>query len=268
MILATALLLLLVPQEEKEAREHIHLTAGRHFGRYDVKQRLEAVDEMVALWKSLPAGDLRDRALLKIVRTIESSTEIFLLDPAQAELIPPDRFHLRAYDIARRRLKAIVASAAAFPSRTAEAKDKIAEQINGLFEAAQKAIVAKSDDPATQRVIREELEHMKSGTYLKVLDEPFSGYLKPLAADVLVVVREKILRAVASMPRLVLEEGERGPRLPGAFRTAQLAMYDIGRSYDPARFATYDDEKTLLDEVRAWRSEEIRKSSPRKESEK
>src|SRR5688572_30007731 len=138
----------------QEAEQAISRAVEAHFDRYDAQKRGEVAVEFLALWRTLPEGDLRERGLMRIVRNIEAATQNLPRDqefrdlrkrhPDLPELAVPDRFHTRAYDIAGRQLKVLVPNAAAFPSRTPEAREEIADQINEVFDRAVDAFVAKA----------------------------------------------------------------------------------------------------------------------------
>jgi hypothetical protein len=68
-------------------------------------------------------------------------------------------------------------------------------------------------------------------------------------------LRNKVVRGAEAISR------EPGEKLPKGYPDALHGLYEIGKAYNPARFATYDEEEALLGEVKAWHAEEKKKST-------
>lgn len=235
-----------------------------HFTRYDAPKRADVATELESLWKTLPeGGDLRDRGLMRIIRTIEGATARFPVDPDRPDLRIPDRFHIRAYDLALRQISLLMANGVAYSKRSPETRASIVGQVNAVCDHALTAFVARAADVAAEKLMRERLESLRTNVFLKAVDEPFGGYSKPIDGATFEALKRKIAHSADALERV-----EGAEKLPQAFHDAALVIHEIGRAFDPARFATYDEDKALVEEVHAWRAEEKKKTDKRKESER
>jgi hypothetical protein len=109
---------------------------------------------------------LRERCLHRIVRRVEIASHLLPRDedyrelrtrhPGLPELTVPDSFHVRAYELAERKLAVSLRNAAAFPLRTPHVRTQIAAQIDELFAGARRALLAKAVGPAAERAVNED----------------------------------------------------------------------------------------------------------------
>jgi len=276
MVIFLLFALLGTPQDASGADASISKVVERHFSRWEAPRRAEVAAELQALWRTLPEGDLRERGLMRIVRTVETATYLFPRDqefknmkmrhPELPELAVPDAFHMRAYELAARQLKVLVGNAAAYPSRTPETREEIADQIQQLFDRAVEAFVARAADGEAEKLILEILEKRR-GEFIKAMDDPFSGYQKALEPKQLKELTDRIVRTAGEMPKFEFDgskapKDKRGRPVRDAkpFLDAVLVVHDVARAYNPARFAIYHEVDSLNAEVHADWKERKKKS--------
>jgi hypothetical protein len=175
----------------------------------------------------------------------------------------PERFHLRAYELAGKKLKILIGNAVAFPTRTADARADLADQIHELMERAEEALRGKADDEDSRGDIERTLQKRRD-EFWQAMDDPFAGYLKPLEPKVLGQLQERMLKQIESLPPL--RRGEKRPpaephRMPvDALGAGVDTVRQIARAFCPARFAVYDEDDALVNEVHRDWAEQRKKS--------
>lgn len=262
--LLLAAVLAAAPQDEKDAADQIAKAVQEHFTRIDAARQAEIAKELLDSWKSLPdSGDIRKEGLRRTVAHIGIATHHFRNDNPAA----PDEFHVRAYDLVPRRMKNYAANAARFPKRTVEERARILEQIDALFRHAADEFRTCAKDDAARRVVTNRLEEMRTGEFTAAVDDPFTGYDKPLERTQITDLRVKISKAAGVVTKMNYDK-ESPPfdalglssRDPRVFPVAVQVMYELSWAHDPERGAIQEASRLLLEDIKREMKERQRKS--------
>jgi len=250
-------------QEEKDSGDQITKAVHAHFTKYDAARQAEVAKELLDSWKSLPdSGEIRKEGLRRTVRHIEIATHLF----QRNELAAPDRFHVRTYDLVLRRMKNYAANSVRFPKRTAEERARILEQLDALFRHAVTEFLACAKDDAAQGLARDRWDGFRR-EFANAVDDPFTGYVKPLEEIPFRDLRGKITKAAAGVTKMNYDK-ESPPftelGLPSrdsrVLPVAVQVMYEITRAHDPVRMEIHDESQALLAEVKTDLAEQRKKA--------
>ncbi|HZL72859.1 MAG TPA: hypothetical protein VFC86_10385, partial [Planctomycetota bacterium] len=126
--------------------------------------------------------------------------------------------------------------------------------------------LACANDDAAQGVARDRLDGFRR-EFANALDDPFTGYVKPLEESQFKDLRSRITKAAAGVTKMNYDK-ESPPftelGLPSrdsrVLPVAVQVMYEISRAHDPVRMEIHDESQALLVEVKTDQQQRRKKA--------